>query len=100
GMLPAGITAFRQLSRAGDETVATGDIAERLQRRIRAPQQGRIADRLRARGVVGRGNANVAGASSFAGKSHVAAAGQRNQPATRGPAPRAVSGSPANAGEQ
>src|SRR5215471_8148196 len=90
GMLPAGNTAFRQLSRAGDETVATCDIAERLQRRVRAPQQRRIADRLLTRGIVGRGNADVAGAAGFAGKGHVAAAGQRNHPTARGRAACAV----------
>jgi RNA polymerase sigma factor (sigma-70 family) len=42
-MLPSGLASFRQLPRAGDEAVAIGNIEKRLQRRVRAPQQGRSA---------------------------------------------------------
>src|ERR1700675_4881525 len=97
-MLSARAAPFQQLSGAGDETLAAGDIAQRLQRRIRAARQtGNRAGRRRAGGSHA---ADLAGAASLAGNGAVAPARRRYHPAARRRAAAAVSRGHRAAGDQ
>ena len=90
-MLSARVAAFRQLSRAGDEAVAAGDPAKRLQSRIRAPHVTADAGRTeRGRASGGRATA-VAGAAAFARSAIAAPLRRRDHPPARCGAARAVS---------
>src|SRR4029077_7665629 len=99
-MLPARAAPFRQLSRAGDEAVAVGDITQRLQRRIRPARQAGNAGRIRRRRS-DRGDAgDLAGAASLAGNRAVAPTGRRHHPPAGCRAAAAVSRGHRHAGDQ
>ena len=83
GVLFAGVAPFRQLSRSGNETVALGNIAKRLQRRVRASRPpGSLDGNRRGRCRAGAAAA-VAGAAGVAGNRAAAQPGRRDDPPPR-----------------
>src|ERR1700691_5201721 len=99
-MLSARFAPFRFLSRSGHEALAADDPQERLQRRVRAPRQARIAVRLCRRGIE-RGNvADVAGTTDLARGRTAAATGRRHDPETCRRTAAAVSRSDRAAGDE